>query len=122
MFDALVGSRQEQLVDMNTLGTDRYINSDIVRENNVQIQSIINIMTGKPNYRLESGLLTKESDKQEAISIIKNVENNISPKLRSRIKKFGQTIKNMPTQYFEMKPERAVKLNEFVGAIVPTQR
>ena len=34
----------------------------------------------------------KESDKQEAISIIKNVENNISPKLRSRIKKFGQTI------------------------------
>ena len=30
-----------------------------------------------------------------------------------------EELKNMPTEYFEIKPLRAVKLNEFVGAIIP---
>jgi hypothetical protein len=36
-----------------------------------------------------------------------------------RIEAFLSTLKNMPTEYFEGKLQRAVKLNEFSGAIIP---
>jgi hypothetical protein len=36
-----------------------------------------------------------------------------------RIKAFLDTIRNMPTEYFEAKIQRAVSLNEFSGAVVP---
>jgi hypothetical protein len=33
---------------------------------------------------------------------------------------FAEYIQNMPTEYFEAKPERAVDLNEFAAAVVPS--
>lgn len=36
-----------------------------------------------------------------------------------RIAKFRQDLLDMPTEYFEAKPQRIVRLNEFEGAVVP---
>ena len=39
--------------------------------------------------------------------------------LKADIGLFIQKIKTLPTEYFEMKPQRAVNLDEFKGAIIP---
>jgi len=38
---------------------------------------------------------------------------------RGETKDFLDYLKNLPTEYFEGKPQRAVRLNEFRGAVVP---
>jgi hypothetical protein len=44
---------------------------------------------------------------------------NIPKDLMSELEGFQQILKKAPTEYFESKPQRVVKLNEFAGAIVP---
>ena len=41
------------------------------------------------------------------------------PELRQEAADFLNYLKKMPTEYFEGKPQRAVRLNEFRGAVVP---
>ena len=41
------------------------------------------------------------------------------PELRQEAVDFLNYLKKMPTEYFEGKPQRAVRLNEFRGAVVP---
>jgi hypothetical protein len=41
------------------------------------------------------------------------------PKLRQEAADFLNYLKKLPTEYFEGKPQRAVRLNEFRGAVVP---
>ena len=50
-----------------------------------------------------------------------DAENSFDEILVKNIKEFGRDIKAMSTEYFEMKPERGVKFDEFVGAIVPAK-
>jgi hypothetical protein len=44
---------------------------------------------------------------------------NIPSDLMQELEGFQQILKKAPTEYFESKPKRVVKLNEFGGAIVP---
>ena len=44
---------------------------------------------------------------------------NIPPELMDKISTFKSELVDSPTAYFEAKPQRAVKLQEFGGAIVP---
>ena len=43
----------------------------------------------------------------------------LSNKSKSEIEKFASELRSLPTEYFELKPNRAVSLSEFKGAIVP---
>jgi hypothetical protein len=44
---------------------------------------------------------------------------NVPPELVRKIQQFGQKLRDMPTEYFEGKPQRVVSLHEFRGAAVP---
>jgi hypothetical protein len=44
---------------------------------------------------------------------------NVPPSLVSELHNFAHRLVNAPTQYFEAKPQRLVRLNEFRGAVVP---
>ncbi len=44
---------------------------------------------------------------------------NVPPELVRKVYQFGQKLRDMPTEYFEGKPQRIVALNEFKGAAVP---
>ncbi len=44
---------------------------------------------------------------------------SLPSELRGETKEFLEYLKNLPTEYFEGKPQRAVRLNEFRGAVVP---
>lgn len=46
-------------------------------------------------------------------------EYDVPPELKADISLFIQKLKTLPTEYFEMKPQRAVSLDEFKGAIIP---
>lgn len=46
-------------------------------------------------------------------------EYDLPPELKADIGLFIQKLKTLPTEYFEMKPQRAVNLDEFKGAIIP---
>jgi hypothetical protein len=45
--------------------------------------------------------------------------NNLPPELLSKARNFLHELRNMPTTYFEAKPQRAVSIGEFHGALVP---
>jgi hypothetical protein len=44
---------------------------------------------------------------------------NLSPNQKNELKGFFDELANAPTNYFEIKPQRAVDINEFFGAAVP---
>jgi hypothetical protein len=44
---------------------------------------------------------------------------NIPPELQDKISTFKSELVDSPTAYFEAKPQRAVRLDEFGGAVVP---
>ena len=48
-----------------------------------------------------------------------NAHKTVPPELRQETFDFLNYLKGLPTEYFEGKPQRAVRLNEFRGAVVP---
>lgn len=44
---------------------------------------------------------------------------NLPDELKQEATDYLSRLKNMPTEYFEAKPQRAVRLGEFAGAVVP---
>jgi hypothetical protein len=51
--------------------------------------------------------------------INRSYKQTLPPELRDEARGFLDYLRQMPTEYFEGKPQRAVKLDEFRGAIVP---
>lgn len=51
----------------------------------------------------------------------KTYDSLISKEIKEKAKKLGSQLKTMPTEYFEAKPQRAVSLSEFSGAIIPKE-
>ena len=49
----------------------------------------------------------------------KPYESKITEEILNKGAELRQKLKNLPTEYFEIKPQRGVKINEFKGAIVP---
>lgn len=45
----------------------------------------------------------------------------IPKSIKDKATKVGDMLRKMPTEYFEVKPQRAVPLNEFKGAIIPKE-
>jgi len=61
-------------------------------------------------------------DCEEFIKELERIQTTGIPQpLLDLINETGRRIKAMPTEYFEIKPARAVKLNEFVGALIPEE-
>jgi hypothetical protein len=51
----------------------------------------------------------------------RDIAKKVPADLLTRIKDYANELKKAPTDYFEIKPKRAVQLNEFAGAIVPKE-
>jgi hypothetical protein len=69
-------------------------------------------------YSAEDALL--EFAESKRISTLDSIYDGKMPEdLKADIGIFLQKIQELPTEYFEMKPQRAVSLDEFKGAIIP---
>jgi len=53
------------------------------------------------------------------INAIDRVYKDVPVELKHKINSFMDELKQMPTEYFEIKPQKAVGIGEFKGAIVP---
>lgn len=57
--------------------------------------------------------------KDLAHELRRNGFENVPADLVDELRKYGKDLLRMPTEYFEAKPQRIVKLNEFKGAAIP---
>lgn len=53
------------------------------------------------------------------MSVLDRAYGGVPDALKADIRSFLNGFKNMPTEYFEVKPQRAVSLGEFKGALIP---
>ena len=54
------------------------------------------------------------------INVLDRMYPNIPPELKADIASYVNGLKKMPTEYFEIKPQRAMSIGEFKGALVPS--
>jgi hypothetical protein len=54
------------------------------------------------------------------INVLDRIYPDIPKDLKADVSTYINGLKQMPTEYFELKPQRAVSLSEFKGAIVPS--
>lgn len=79
--------------------------------------SIIEKLNGINNYNAKDALLEVVESKN--INALDRMYPSIPKELKPEINAFINDLKKMPTEYFEVKPQRAVGIGEFKGAIVP---
>jgi hypothetical protein len=53
------------------------------------------------------------------INILDRMYPNIPPELKADVASYINGLKKMPSEYFEIKPQRAMNIGEFKGALVP---
>jgi len=70
------------------------------------------------NYSSEDALLEFAQSKRMS-TLDRIYENKLPNELKADIGIFLNKIQELPTEYFEIKPQRAVSLEEFKGAIIP---
>lgn len=70
-----------------------------------------------PKYNANDALLDIAENKN--FSVLKDQYTNVPDSLKADIQTYYDSLKKMPTEYFEIKPQRGVSIGEFKGAIVP---
>jgi hypothetical protein len=70
-----------------------------------------------PKFNANDTMLDIAENKN--FSILKDQYTNVPDSLKADIGTYYDSLKKMPTEYFEIKPQRAVGIGEFKGAIVP---
>ena len=108
----------EQIVQGNP---DGYTVDDVVNINGVPNKMLANILEKKLDFRYSLSQVILDERKKQFIEELENIQNNLPKPLLDLINETGKRIKDMPTEYFEIKPARGVNLNEFVGALVPEE-
>ena len=108
----------EQIVEGNA---DGYTVDDVVNINGVPNKMLANILEKKSDFRYSLSQVITDERKQEFIKELENIQQNLPKPLLDLINETGRRIKAMPTEYFEIKPARAVRLNEFIGALIPEE-
>ena len=53
------------------------------------------------------------------INALDRIYKNVSPELKAEISSYISGLKQMPSTYFEIKPQRSVGIGEFKGALIP---
>jgi hypothetical protein len=53
------------------------------------------------------------------INVLDRIYPNITPELKADVSSYINGLKKMPSEYFEIKPQRAMSIGEFKGALVP---
>ena len=91
------------------------IADDVFKKNNTTATQIVDFRTTEELFEdLMLGRLgTHEYSKNYDKALFENKE------LQAKVKELKEKLISLPTEYFEAKPMRGVKLDEFVGAIVP---
>jgi hypothetical protein len=70
-----------------------------------------------PSYDANDAILDIAQNRN--FGVLKDQYTNVPDSLKADIQTYFDSLKKMPTEYFEIKPQRAVNIGEFQGAIIP---
>jgi hypothetical protein len=79
----------------------------------------IDELPNKDRYGYKSEDVLYEIGSARNVNMIDTFKSDVPEELKADIGIFMKQLKKLPTEYFEIKPQRAVQVSEFEGAIVP---
>lgn len=89
----------------------------IAKQNNDAYYGLYDEVGKLGSYRAGDALL--EAGERNNPNVLDRIYGEVPQDLKGRVGNYISGLKDMPTEYFEAKPQRAVQLNEFAGALVP---
>lgn len=76
-------------------------------------------LEGNNNYAYKPEDALYELGQVKNVNFLDKIYKDVPEALKADVQIFMNKVKSMPTEYFEIKPQRAVQVSEFEGAIVP---
>lgn len=76
-------------------------------------------LEGQDGYRYDPQNALYEIGQVKNVNHLDKIYKDVPEELKADVQIFMNKVKAMPTEYFEIKPQRAVQVSEFEGAIVP---
>ena len=70
------------------------------------------------NYSADDAIL--EAVENKNLNNLERIYGDVPKDLKADLGMFIEGLKKMPTEYFEIKPQRGVKIEEFKGALIPS--
>lgn len=76
-------------------------------------------LEGASGYRYEPSDALYEIGQSRNVNLMDKIYKDVPESLKADVQIFLNKVREMPTEYFEIKPQRAVQVGEFKGAILP---
>lgn len=92
--------------------------NEIKEQSDSAYNDITNRLYGLKRYRADDALL-EVAETKNLSALDRIYGDKMTPELKADIYTYLNKIKELPTEYFEIKPQRAVDIGEFAGAIIP---
>lgn len=80
----------------------------------------LNKLEGKSGYGYDAPDALYEIGQTRNVNLLDKIYKDVPEALKADVQIFMNKVKEMPTEYFEIKPQRAVQIGEFKGAILPS--
>jgi hypothetical protein len=77
-------------------------------------------LEGLSGYRYDAPDALYEIGQTRNVNLLDKIYKDVPKALKADIQVFMNKLREMPTEYFEIKPQRAVQVGEFKGAILPS--
>jgi hypothetical protein len=84
------------------------------------ISERLNKLEGNDGYSYDATNALYELGQVKYVNFLDKIYKDVPESLKADVQVFMNKVKEMPTEYFEIKPQRAVQVGEFKGAILPT--
>lgn len=92
-----------------------------------QVEDAFNDITGRlgklegtTGYSYEPQNALYEIGQTRNVNLLDKLYKDVPQELKADVQVFMNKLREMPTEYFEIKPQRAVQVGEFKGAILPS--
>jgi hypothetical protein len=76
-------------------------------------------LEGLSGYRYDAPDALYEIGQTRNVNLLDKIYKDVPESLKADVQVFMNKLREMPTEYFEIKPQRAVQVGEFKGAILP---
>lgn len=76
-------------------------------------------LEGNSNYSYDATDALYEIGQTRNVNLLDKIYKDVPESLKADVQVFMNKLREMPTEYFEIKPQRAVQVGEFKGAILP---
>jgi hypothetical protein len=83
------------------------------------ISERLNKLEGNDGYSYDATNALYELGQVKNVNFLDKIYKDVPESLKADVQVFMNKVKEMPTEYFEIKPQRAVQVGEFKGAILP---